>query len=182
MTFNPNVTRLNSGVTLDDVHLGLVKKIQQAAILDPSQVWAVLDDEVLPTEVPSGDVFITVRLPSLIWAHGDVFIGGGNNSEFIVQGQSRITLWLRNEADALGQAGAIAAAAVAGLPRGTRLLGRLVRLFWEDDVLNDDGDAILLRPVMFVSYEPPPGTARPDWRPFRLVFELTFNWDLSRET
>lgn len=181
MTFSSTVTR-STGTTLDAVHLALVKKIQVAGIVDPTQVWPVLDDEVLPGEVPSQDRFITVRLPSLIWGHGDVFSGGGLISEFIVQGQSRVTLWLRNQLDIIGQVGALAGEALASPPRGTNLIGRLVKELWEDDLLNDDTDeAILKRPMMFVSYEPPLGAGRDDWRPFRLVFELTFNWNMALE-
>lgn len=180
MTFNAQVNRLQSGVTLDAVHLRLARKVRDANIVDPSAVWMVLDDESIPQEHPPHDRFITVRLPSLIWAHGDVFIGGGNISKFIVQGQVRISLWLRNEADMYGQINVAMGEAVGAAPRGSKLLGQLVRLMWEDDLLDASGNAILMRPMMFVSYEPPSGGLQ-DWRPFRLTWELEFNWDLSVE-
>ncbi len=180
MTFDANVTRLNSGVTLDIVHTRLVAKIQAEGIVEPSQVYPVLDDEIVPESYPSHDRFITVRLPSLIWAHGDVMTGGGNLCEFIMQGQTRITLWLRNEADILGRVTQLAGEALAAPPRGTRLLGRLMRLLWEDDVLDEDGNAILKRPLMFVSYEPPEGSQK-GWRPFRSTWQLEFAYDVSVE-
>jgi hypothetical protein len=177
MVFDPDVTRV-SGTTLDEVHSRLAQKTIDANIVDSSQVYMTLDDEVLPANFPFADRFITVRYPSLVWAHGDVFIGGGNISEFIVQGQVRITLWLRNELDLFWRAEASVDEAAAAPPRGNRLLGRLFSAFWEDDLLNTDGEAILKRPMLWVSFEPP-GPGNRDWKPFRLTLELEFNWQLS---
>jgi len=122
-----------------------------------------------------------VRLPSLTWEYGDVMIGGGDVGEFVLQGQTRITLWLRNELDYHGRVSAAVEEAAAAPPLGTKLLGKLIRAFHETDLLNDSGEAILKRPMMFVSYDPPaPGAI--NWRPFRTTWELTFTWDLSEET
>jgi hypothetical protein len=179
MAFDPDVTRL-SGTSLDTVHKRMAQKVIDANIVDSSQVYMTLDDEALPGNMPFSDRFITVRYPSLVWAHGDVFIGGGNISEFIVQGQVRITLWMRNDLDLFWRAEAAVDEAASPPPRGNRLLGRLFAAFWEEDLLNADGDAILKRPMLWVSFEPPgPGTST--WRPFRLTLELEFNWDLSAD-
>lgn len=179
MPFDQTITRLNSGVTLDVVHSRLWQTVKDLGIVDQAMVLMVLDDEVLPTEHPPADRFITVRLPSLIWAHGDVFIGGGDVGEFILQGQTRITLWLRNELDVYGQINVAMGEAAAAAPRGTRLIGQLIKGLHETDVRDEaDGDGILKRPLKFISYDPPSPGAEP-WRPFRLIFELTFTWSLA---
>ena len=179
MTFNPSVTRASSGVTLDLVMTRFLLKMREAQLLaDQSQVILVLDDETIPTELPQSDRFITIRIPSLIWAHGDVSTGGGNLCEFIVQGQVRITLWLRNELDIYGQASFLMDEVAGPAPRGQRLIGNIIKELWEDDVLDSSGNAILKRPMMFVSFEPP-GPTPSAWKPFRIIYELEWNYDLS---
>lgn len=181
MAFDQTITRLNSGVTLDIVHQRLWQTIKDINVVDQSAVLMVLDDEVLPSELPPHMRFVTVRLPALVWAYGDVFIGGGDVGEFIVVGQTRVTLWLSNELDVYGQAEVLMGEAVASQPRGTKLIGQIMRAMHETDLRDEtDGDAILKRPMMFVSYDPPPPGAIP-FRPFRMTWELTFSWDLSAE-
>ena len=181
MPFDANRSRSSTGVTLDTVHQAMFKLVSESGIVDPSAVRAVLDDEVIPLEDPPKGRFITVRLPSVIWNEGDVFIGGGNISEFWVQGQVRISAFLRNEADTWGAARAAIDEAIAPEPRGAKFIGRLVSLFWEDDLLDSTGlTAILKRPMKFISLEPP-NASRSDWRPWRLTVELEWKWALSLE-
>lgn len=181
MPFVQSVQR-GTGVTLDELHVALGKHVQSLNVVDPSQVWIVLDDEVKPAEHPSQSAFITVRLPSFVWEYGDVFIGGGDVGEFILQGQTRITLWLRNSLDYFGKVNAVIAQAAAGAPKGNKMLGALIRGLHETDIMRSDGvTSVLKRPLRFVSYEPPlPGAE--EWRPFRIIMELEFTWDLSQET
>src|SRR5262245_39497575 len=119
-------TRLTSGVTLDLVHQRLALAVQEAGIVDASQVLLVLDDEVIPKDLPPAQQFVTVRLPSASqWSDGDVFGGGGNVGEFIVLGQTRVTYWTSNDLDLYGQAGTAMAEAAGAGPRGSQALGRL---------------------------------------------------------
>lgn len=180
MGFNDQATLRNSGVTLGLVQKHLVKAVRDANIVDPRYVRAVLDDESIPKDNPVDDRFITVRYPSLVWAYGDVFSGDGVISEFDVQGQVRYTLWLRNELDVYGDAEIAMTQAAFKPPKGAGLLGQLIASIWETQVLDDDGFAILKRPLLFVSYDPP-NAGFINWRPFRVVVQCEFRWDLSAE-
>ena len=180
MPFDQTVTRVHSGNSLYSVQTRLLAHVAAIGVVDSSQVWPVLDDEVTPSEFPSQSRFVTVRLPSLTWEHGDAMVGGGDVSEFIVSGQTRVTLWLRNELDYWGKVDSLMKEGLAPPPDGTKLIGRLVRGLHNTDVLDLQGRAILKQPLQFVSYEPPAPVAK-NWHPFRLSFDLHWHWDLAQE-
>jgi hypothetical protein len=178
--FDPGVTRIHTGITPHLVHARLALHAQNAGVVDASQVWMVTDDEVLPSELPSQDAFLTVRFPSLTWDHGHAMIGAGDGSELIVGGQVRVTYWSRAQIDYYGRANLATDKALGG----NRPVGKLVRALHNTDVLDSSGRAILKQPVEFVSYDPPPPGAGQDQdglRPYRLTFSVLFSWDLSQE-
>ncbi len=166
-------TRLTSGVTLDLIHQALGRQVIAANIVPASAVWLVLDDEHAPVENPPFQRFVTAKMPSLNWPHGEAFNG---QSEFWCRGESQITLWLRNELDLYGRFREGGKEATS--PAGGRLLGRLVKAFWESELLDSNGNYVLKRPLLFKNYKPPQPSASV-WRPFRLTWELEFTWDLS---
>lgn len=155
------------------VHLALGQQVIAANIVPASAVWLVLDDESVPVENPPFQRFVTVKMPSLNWPYGEAFEG---KSEFWCRGESQVTLWLRNELDIYGRFREGAKEAMS--PGGGRLLGRLVKAFWEAELLDNNGDFILNRPMLFKNYKPPQPNASA-WRPFRLTWELEFTWDLN---
>ncbi len=187
MPFDPTAgnTRLTSGVTPYLIHKAMAQKIANARILERSNIWMVLDDEIIPTEQPPSENFITVRYPSLIWTDGDVQ-GGDNNknplSEFRLSGQTRHTLWLLDEVNlTYGTAEGVLDTAFGPAPAGERFLGAMVKCFWEQDLQDEAGNALTNRPFRFVSLEMPEGTSQSLWRPFRLTWEVKFTWDLTKE-
>ena len=169
--------RLTSGVTLDMVHVALVRKLREAAIVPAGALYPVLDDEVIPVKQPPFQRFVTIRLPSFKWAFGNVMTAAGTTklSKLHCQGQTRTTLWLKNQVDIWGrfEEGMREAAA----PEGGQLIGRLLNAFWEEELTDVNGDYILKRCLDFDGYEPP-GPGSEDCRPFRLTWSLEFEWDL----
>jgi hypothetical protein len=160
----------------------LTESVKESGIVDRNSVIPVIDDEQIPADWPPQRQFITVRLPSLIWAEGDVMspTTTGTLSELWVQGQTRISLWQNNQADTLPRADQAIAEVIAGASRGARMLGRLIKLFWERELVNTSDEAVLKRPMKFISIEPP-GPGPVGWRAWRGVWELEFAWNLNLE-
>lgn len=187
----------NRGVNLQTVHETLTKAMRKADIVDQSQVFMVLDDETLPPSVPSSQRYITVRLPlDLSWQDGDVFAGdnvGTRRSQFIALAQTRISLWLSDGVDLYGTGEAFVAEATSAPPAGNSLLDSMMRLFWEQhlidaepwvtrDGVTPEGDFILMRPMKFVGLEGPKAqgqSSRANFLPFRFTWEVKFTWDLT---
>lgn len=172
-----------TGVTLDMVHRALGQKIAQSKILTADVVYLVLDDEDIPLTQPPSRYFVTVRLPSFAWHEGDVFGGEAEGlasiSSLMCLGDTRITLWLKNQSDIWGRFDEGAKEAAG--PEGGRLLGRLMVLLWEAELRNAAGECLLDRRLRFDSYDAP-GPGFVDWKPFRLTYEIRFSWDLRAET
>lgn len=180
MAYDPLRPRLMTGTTLIHVWETLVKNIQSSGIVHESQVWPVMDDEVVPAVEPSQRLFLTVRFPSVVWSYGDVFAGSGKISEFLVQAQTRISVWMEKELDYYGKASHLLKKSLDGGPGGGRVISKLVKFLWDEDLVDDDDKAVLIRPLKFVSLEPP-GVMSSSYKPWRLVVEFEFNWDLSLE-
>lgn len=177
-------TRLTSGVTPYLVFRAMAQKVKNARIVDSSRVWMVLDDEKVPAEQPPDNRFITVRYPSGVPYAGDVFGGDVNSaplSRLMCEGQTRHTIWLSSERDLYGTADSLVDDVLAQEPEGGQLLGQMIKLFWQQDLVDDAGDALTNCPMRLISWEMPPdlpslGTARP----FRITWEIKFTWDLSK--
>lgn len=177
-------SRLSSGVTPFQIHLAMAKAITRAKIVDSSYVWMVLDDESVPAEMAPHEAFITVRYPSMVWADGDVQGGGSNsvfNSQLRIKGQTRHTLWLEDAANyTYGTAETLLETALGKTPSGHQYLGQMVGLFFEQDLTDSTGSALTNRPFRFVSMEMPEGVTSSEFKPFRITWEISFTWDLSR--
>lgn len=177
-------SRLTSGATPALVWKAMAAAIGNAGIVDKSRLSLVMDDEGLPPKTAPDDRFITVRYPSLIWEHGKVMTGDNSRtllSSLMVKGQSRHTLWLQSDRDLYGSAESLADDAMAAPPDGDQLLGQMVALFFDQDLVNGAGNALTNRPLELISIDMPPDgpTAKP-WKPFRVTWEIGFTWDLSR--
>lgn len=175
--------RKTSGVTPFPIMRSLVQAVRNARIVDPSQVWVVADDEGPPSQVPSSARFMTIRPPSFVWAEGEVFTGDNNNtllSEAMFSGQTRITFWLNSTRDVYGSAEQFFREAVGPAPDGERFLSQMVQLFFEQDLVDEAGDALTNKPLRFVSLEmPPEGMTSTAPKPFRVTWEVDFTWDLT---
>ena len=178
-----NKVRKTSNVTPFLIMRSLVQAVRNSRIVDSSQVWVVGDDEGLPPQVPSSSRFITIRAPSFVWDHGEVFTGDNSNaliSKAMFSGQTRQTLWLNSSRDVYGTAETFFKEAMGPAPDGERFLGQMVQLFFEQDLVDDNGDALTNKPMRFVSLEmPPEGMVSTAPKPFRVTWEIDFTWDLT---
>ncbi len=176
-------TRLQVGVTPFLIHRAMTQAIVNAQILDASRIWMVMDDATIPPQAAPDDRFITIRYPSWVWTDGRV-MGGDKNSAPLSQlrltGQTRHTLWLANDRDRYGTAESLADDAFGPSPDGAMLLGPMVKCFWEQDLVNDDGNAITSCPMNLLSLEmATDDTSDMTVIPFRIIWEVKFVWDLS---